>query len=146
MCGRILAYQKGSTDAFFNSIIKNRTSIDSVYVNGVSVTHGPVGSRQHIWTFAAATYEEDPSYSTKWNCSCTNMQYNWPYQLLHSFRITTSAILEILDLATVTLTIILQILSEMEQDVDLTMLAVSSTILHGSSLLYHPREHQMTLN
>ncbi len=29
VCGRILAYQKGSTDAFFNSIVNGRTSIDS---------------------------------------------------------------------------------------------------------------------
>ncbi len=64
---------------------------------------------------------------------------------LHSFRITTSVILEILDLASVSLTIILQILSGMEQDVDSIILAVNLTILHGSSLLYH-REHQMTLN
>ncbi len=62
---------------------------------------------------------------------------------LHSFRIITSVILEIPDMATVSLTIILQILSGMEQDVDPTMLAVNLTILHGSSPACH-REHLMT--
>ena len=81
VCGRILAYQRGSTDAFYNSLNLGRTSIDSAYVDGISVTHGPVGSRQHIWTFASAIFEEDPSYQTRWNCACTNTRYNWPHQL-----------------------------------------------------------------
>ncbi len=81
VCGRILAYQRGTTDAFFNSVRGGQASIDSPYVDGISVTHGPVGSRQHIWSFAAAIYEEDRSYQTSWNCACTNTQYNWPYQL-----------------------------------------------------------------
>ena len=81
VCGRILAYQAGSTDAFQNSVSAGRTSVDSAYVDGVSVTHGPVGSRQHIWTFAAALYEDDPSYNPTVNCPCTNTRYDWPYQL-----------------------------------------------------------------
>ena len=43
VCGRILAYQKGSPDVFHNSIDDGRSSIDSAYVDGVSVTHRPVG-------------------------------------------------------------------------------------------------------
>ncbi len=81
VCGRILAYQRGSTDAFYNSLNLGRTSIDSAYVDGISVTHGPVSSRQHIWTFASALYEENPSYTTVYTCACTNTQYNWPHQL-----------------------------------------------------------------
>ncbi len=81
VCGRILAYQKGTTDAFFNSVHGGRTSIDSAYVDVISVTHGPVGSRQHIWTFASSNHEEDPSYRTYYICACTNTRYNWPYQL-----------------------------------------------------------------
>ena len=81
VCGRILAYPAGSTDAFFYSVISGITSIDSVYVDGVSVTHGPVGSRQHIWTFAAARYDDTSSYSPPSNCLCTNTRYDWPYQL-----------------------------------------------------------------
>ena len=81
VCGRILAYQVGSTNAFHTSIAAGRTSIDSAYVDGVSVTHGPAGSRQHIWTFAAALYDEDPNYYPSYNCLCTNTRYNWPDQL-----------------------------------------------------------------
>ena len=81
VCGRILAYQGGSTEAFVNSDVNGFTSIDSSYVDGVSLTHGPVESRQHIWTFASALYEEDPSYHTLFNCPCTNTHYNWTYQL-----------------------------------------------------------------
>ena len=31
--------------------------IDSYYVDGVSLTYGGAGSRQHIWTFAAGITE-----------------------------------------------------------------------------------------
>ena len=48
VCGRITAYQVGSTDDF--SVPND--SINSAYVDGVSLTHG--NPRQHIWTFAAA--------------------------------------------------------------------------------------------
>ena len=50
VCGRITAYQVGSTDDF-RGINDN---INSAYVDGhgVSLTHG--NPRQHIWTFAAA--------------------------------------------------------------------------------------------
>ena len=78
---RILAYQKGSTDAFHNSVAAGYTSIESAYLDGVSLTHGRAGSRQHIWSFAAAFYKQDPGYLTRLNCPCTNTQYNWPYQL-----------------------------------------------------------------
>ena len=81
VCGRILAYQAGSTNAFYDSVSAGRTSIDFVYVDGVSVTHGPAGSRQHIWTFAASLYDDNPSYSSASNCPCSNTRYNWPYQL-----------------------------------------------------------------
>ena len=48
MCGRITAYQVGTTDDFRVPI----NDINSAYVDGVSLTHG--NPRQHIWTFAAA--------------------------------------------------------------------------------------------
>ena len=53
VCGRITGYQVGSTNAFwqyYNN--QGSTTIDSTYVDGVSLTHG--NPRQHIWTFAAA--------------------------------------------------------------------------------------------
>ena len=75
VCGIIEAYQKGSTDAFWNSLQHSYTSIESAYMDGLSLTHGPVGSRQHIWTFAAAIQEDDPmNYDPIFNCPCTNTQ------------------------------------------------------------------------
>ena len=42
VCGRIRGYQFGSTSAFISE------DIDSYYVDGVSLTHGVTGRRQHI--------------------------------------------------------------------------------------------------
>ena len=52
-CGRITAYAYGSIDAFRQYYYnQGTTTINSIYVDGVSLTHG--NPRQHIWTFAAA--------------------------------------------------------------------------------------------
>ena len=53
VCGRIRGYQYGSTSAFRYSI----HDIDGHYADGVSLTHGGTGRRQHIWTFAAGLSE-----------------------------------------------------------------------------------------
>ena len=52
VCGRVIAYQHRTTDAFhfFGQVPQ---TIEGYYVDGVSLTHGSPGSRQHIWTFAA---------------------------------------------------------------------------------------------
>ena len=78
MHGRIIAYQRGSPDAFANYHYYG-TTIESAYVDGVSLTHGPAGSRQHMWTFAAAIYAENDL--TRNTCACLNSQYSWPQQL-----------------------------------------------------------------
>ena len=77
VCGRILAYQRGTPDAFDPFIRYGQTTIDSAYVDGVSLTHGPAGSRQHIWTFAAAMNEE----SNRPNLLCPCIISSWPYQV-----------------------------------------------------------------
>ena len=56
ICGRMTGYQYASTDAFYPNSVETLT-IDSYYVDGVSVTHGPAGTRQHIWTFATGLSE-----------------------------------------------------------------------------------------
>ena len=54
VCGRISALSSGIPTAFLDSAgIQN--TIDSVYVDGVSLTHD--SPRTHIWTFAAAAVE-----------------------------------------------------------------------------------------
>ena len=62
VCGRIIAYQNGATVAFYpySSNSRSRT-LEDVYVDGVSLTHGPAGSREHIWTFAGGL-TENPSH------------------------------------------------------------------------------------
>ena len=75
VCGRIKGYQFGYTLAF------NHRGIDGQYVDGVSLTHGRSGSREHIWTFAAGLAESDPSsgylHST---CPCDTL-----YDMVPSF-------------------------------------------------------------
>ena len=45
VCGRVIGYQFGSTDAFRSRL----TNIDQVaYVDGISITHG--SPCNHIWT------------------------------------------------------------------------------------------------
>ena len=55
----------GTTDAFGS----RTTDRDTIYVDGVSLTHGS-SPRQHIWTFASAVNEDD--LNTDCKCACTN--------------------------------------------------------------------------
>ena len=73
VCGRIIAYQNENTDAFKGLVFYS--GIDRPYVDGVSLTHGSVGSRQHIWSFASAIGEEGP-FQPYWLCACSNSN-NW---------------------------------------------------------------------
>ena len=63
VCGRAKGYQKGGPDAFSQSSL----SIDTYYVDGLSITHG--NPRQHIWTYAAGYTDAGSSYSCC-NCPC----------------------------------------------------------------------------
>ena len=67
VCGRIIGYQFSSTNAFGYISGSSPQSIDTYYVDGVSLTHG--NPRQHIWTFAAAHGETS---SPNFICPCTN--------------------------------------------------------------------------
>lgn len=62
VCGRIIGYQVGSPDAFYFS----SQSIDSYYIDGVSVTHG--FPRQHIWSFVCGV-DETTRYPSS-TCPC----------------------------------------------------------------------------
>ena len=55
VCGRVYGYQFQGTYAFYTP----NSSIDSYYLSGVSLTHGPPGARQHIWSFAAGFDEHN---------------------------------------------------------------------------------------
>ena len=52
VCGRVIGISSSTPDAFYR-FISGQTTIEHIYLEGVSVTHGAPGSRTHIWTFAA---------------------------------------------------------------------------------------------
>ena len=69
VCGRIIGYQLGAPDAFRGL----SRSIDSTYLDGVSVTYG--SPRQHIWSFAGGL-DEDSSVQPSFSCPCVNGSTN----------------------------------------------------------------------
>ncbi len=79
VCGRVIGYQHGETDAFGNYIseVAKRQSgsldqtIEGTYCDGVSITHGSPPSRQHIWSFAAGESGTNTAAKTKL-CPCSS--------------------------------------------------------------------------
>ena len=69
VCGRIIGYQLRTPDAFRGS----SRSIDSTYLDGVSVTYG--SPRQHIWSFAGGL-DEDSSVQPYYSCPCVTGSTN----------------------------------------------------------------------
>lgn len=73
VCGRIIAYQYGITEGLApinNNANSNRVwSIEQRSFDGIVVTHGQPGSREHIWSFVAASHENSNGISS---CSCIN--------------------------------------------------------------------------
>lgn len=67
VCGRVLAFPHDSVQAFRGG----QRSIDTYYVDGVSVTHG--SPRQHIWTFAAGN-----TGGATYVCPCAGGDQNVP--------------------------------------------------------------------
>ena len=66
VCGRVRAYQVGTTNAFQGRL---SASIDTAYVDGVSLTHG--SPRQHIWTFVAGLQKHSGDHHPSL-CPCTD--------------------------------------------------------------------------
>ncbi len=72
----ILGYELGFP---FENFIRYNTSIESDYIDGVSLTYGPPGNRSHIWSFVAAVGEK--SDDTQWNCALTLKSNGLPYTI-----------------------------------------------------------------
>ena len=52
---------------------RRRQGVDGYYVEGLSLTHGAPGSRQHIWTFASGSFTGcRGSISPESRCPCDN--------------------------------------------------------------------------
>ena len=69
VCGRIGGYQVGETSAFFG-YLQFSQSLEGWYVDGVSLTHGAPGTRQHIWTYAAGYTDLDDNQYPLEQCPC----------------------------------------------------------------------------
>ena len=69
VCGSIRGYQYGQTDAFEAYHDGEVTTIEGAYVAGVSLTHG--SPRQHIWTFAAGSSEDQPTWDDVCPCDAS---------------------------------------------------------------------------
>jgi len=54
VCGQLVGYEYATPDGLDSFSDIPSITIDSYYVDGISITHGPPGSRQHVWTFAAS--------------------------------------------------------------------------------------------
>ena len=76
VCGKVIGYQYYSPDAFRPFYHDQQRTIDGLYVEGVSITHGS-SPRHHIWTLAAAL-DEVPDHN-KYSCPCTNSKSHVPY-------------------------------------------------------------------
>ena len=75
VCGKIIAYQDASTDAFgvhHYYPARANANLNGNYVDGISLTHGK-NPRKHIWTFAAAL-DEATTYPA-FNCPCTDVHH-----------------------------------------------------------------------
>jgi len=70
VCGRTIAYQYQDTTAF-SRLLEGHT-IDQPYLDGVSITHGSAGSRQHIWSFASAFGDAFVVQQPGSNCDCSS--------------------------------------------------------------------------
>ena len=75
VCGKIIGYQQKSPDAFWPYNVNQALTIDDIYVEGISLTHGQ-HPRKHIWTFAAALHEVTNSHPDT-VCPCTNIHNNY---------------------------------------------------------------------
>ena len=73
VCGMVSAYHKGEAHGF------GAVSIINGPVDGLSVTHGQPGSRQHVWTFIVAENDVQPTSSD--NCPCSNPSITWPHSV-----------------------------------------------------------------
>ena len=72
MCGRALAYRRGYNFACRGYLYRG-VNIDDQYVDGLSLTHGAPGSRQHIWRFASGLFTGSQSSSyPPYRCPCDN--------------------------------------------------------------------------
>jgi len=67
VCGRVRGYQKGVPGGFAGAH-QHQSSIDTSYLDGVSITRGK--PREHIWSYAIGA--TDSGNHPDWNCPCAS--------------------------------------------------------------------------
>ena len=69
ICGKVVGYQKGTSDAFYSLSYTTYPSkaIDGPYVDGISLTYGT--PRKHLFTYASG-YISDGTRAQLSNCPC----------------------------------------------------------------------------
>ena len=65
VCGKVIAYQLGTPEAFSRFIVISSLGISSQYLDGISLTHG--NPMQHVWSFAVGVTE---SRTDRFGCPC----------------------------------------------------------------------------
>ena len=68
MWGHLLGYQYGNPDAFWSFLEGNQKTLDSTYVDGISITYGN-SPRKHIWTYVGGSSQNRASDC---DCPCNN--------------------------------------------------------------------------
>ena len=69
ICGRVKGYQWGTTDAIDDRFEpEHRASLDSFYIDGISITRG--SPRKHIWSFISAAFENYLTAGNVADCPC----------------------------------------------------------------------------
>lgn len=76
VCGRVYGYQWQQPNAF-HGLISGGKTIEDNYLDGVSITHGSSGSRQHIWSFASASRDVGIS---SYGCPCS-YEAEWDHDI-----------------------------------------------------------------
>ena len=68
VCGRVIAYQEGTVDAFWQYFENRDITLEDDYLDGVSITVGY--PRTHVWSFAASNTEGGPGADSRYSCPC----------------------------------------------------------------------------
>ena len=64
----MIAYQEGSTDAFWQYYLDQTLTLDDNYIDGYSITVGY--PRTHVWSFVSAHTEGGAGGNTEFACPC----------------------------------------------------------------------------
>ena len=74
VCGMLRGYQFGVTSAFAG-YSSNGRGLNNQYLDGISLTYGAAGSRQHIWSFVAGATEYPGTMFPQNACPCDTSNY-----------------------------------------------------------------------